>query len=542
MRAKKGADDIGRGAGGVGGGWGVKRQPDPVQAQSELAYGLLFAQTRTVKFRPMGAVSEAYWASWPRLLIDGKREGVGIKLLSGPVGSGKTILQFLMVLDLATRMPVSPVDGYRRFRFVIYRVDYPDLWGKTIESWKKVFPQDIPGFAGVKNRPAEHKIKFMLPDGTILFFEVLFRALGNDTSYEAIEDDLGGFEFTVALINEVAAAPRALLETLIGRAGRYPDVAHGQPKWFGVLGDFNKSHVGHWLYDFINKLPENAVYFEQPGGLDDGAENLENLPRGYYQGVVEANKHRPDYIQRMVHNQWAERMDGKAVYQNWARKRHVAAQRLAWISDRPLVLGGDAGRHPAVVAAQEDDWGQVRVLGVIYRSGMPASRFGPELNRWLAQWFPDVPRALIRCWGDPASAHGTETSDESWMDIVGAATNTTWRPAPGHNAINLRLDTVGYALSASTERGEPRLLISPAGCVELIAGFDGDYHFQKVTVRGEEITASDPVKNDASHPMDALQNCLLGLGIHREMLALQDRAKRRDQFKPVTVKTEFSVW
>jgi hypothetical protein len=58
----------------------------------------------------------------------------------------------------------------------------------------------------------------------------------------------------------------------------------GGPTWFGVWMDTNPWHTSHWGYKLFSKeRPDGHELFEQPDGLSSGAENLENLPQGYYE-------------------------------------------------------------------------------------------------------------------------------------------------------------------------------------------------------------------------------------------------------------------
>src|SRR5690606_13143988 len=74
-----------------------------------------------------------------------------------------------------------------------------------------------------------------------------------------------------------------IVDGLQGRVGRYPSAAQGGASWFGLWMDTNPWPTSHWGYHlFSEALPEGFELFEQPDGLSDAAENIENLPPGYY--------------------------------------------------------------------------------------------------------------------------------------------------------------------------------------------------------------------------------------------------------------------
>ncbi len=85
------------------------------------------------------------------------------------------------------------------------------------------------------------------------------------------------------------------------RHGRYPSLAAGGvlPTWHGMLLDLNACDQDHYYYHLAEEVrPEGWEFFRQPGGVFPGeaegewipnpdAENLENLPNGYYSRGLE---------------------------------------------------------------------------------------------------------------------------------------------------------------------------------------------------------------------------------------------------------------
>src|SRR3546814_1346604 len=90
-------------------------------------------------------------------------------------------------------------------------------------------------------------------------------------------------ERSVVWINEARDVPKALLDGLTGRVGRYPSARDGGCTWSGVILDTNPPDTDHWWYRLAEEeRPEGWEFFAQPGGRSPGAENRHNLSPGYY--------------------------------------------------------------------------------------------------------------------------------------------------------------------------------------------------------------------------------------------------------------------
>jgi hypothetical protein len=201
--------------------------------------------------------------------------GAFVRVIVGPIGSGKSSGCIMEILRRA--MEQAPCEGVRRTRFAVIRNTYRQLKDTT----RKTFEQWIPPNLGRwREQDFTFEVDRRLPDGTRMFCEVLFRALDRPQDVKKVLS----LELTGAYFNELREVPKELFDGVQGRVGRYPSKAQGGPTWFGVWGDTNPWHTGHWGYELFSKgeRPEGFELFEQPSGLGDGAENVENLPPGYY--------------------------------------------------------------------------------------------------------------------------------------------------------------------------------------------------------------------------------------------------------------------
>jgi hypothetical protein len=112
--------------------------------------------------------------------------------------------------------------------------------------------------------------------------EILFRALDRPEDVKK----LLSLELTGAWINEAREVPQSVCDLLQTRVGRYPSKAQGGASWFGIWLDSNPWAKTHWGYKmFRAPRPDGYELFEQPGGLDPLAENIENLPDKYYERI-----------------------------------------------------------------------------------------------------------------------------------------------------------------------------------------------------------------------------------------------------------------
>lgn len=204
------------------------------------------------------------------------RSSAFVRAIVGPIGSGKSSGCVMEIIRRAMEQAPSP-DGVRRTRFAVIRNTYRQLEDTT----RKTFEQWIPPDAGHwHEQPFTFEIERPLADGTRLHCEVLFRALDKPADVKKVLS----LELTGAYFNELREIPKELFDGVQGRVGRYPSKAQGGPTWFGVWADTNPWPTSSSYYELFSKQrPEGFELFEQPGGRSEDAENVENLPPGYYE-------------------------------------------------------------------------------------------------------------------------------------------------------------------------------------------------------------------------------------------------------------------
>jgi hypothetical protein len=378
-------------------------------------------------------------------------------------------------------------------------------------------------------------------------------------------------------MNETDTNDRSVLSYGLGRIGRYPPARLGGCNWAGVIGDFNAPDIDNWTYDVFvegnlglddEQLAEvkavfgehyGVKFFRQPGGmirlpngklvLNPDAENLMNLPKGYYLQLIAGQSE--NWIRRYVLNEFGAVRDGQPVYPEWKPSRkgqpwHLADGPIEPLKNVPLMIGVDGGTTPAAVIGQRDSLGQIRILDelVIYAESeddelerIGAEQFGKMLREHLLDRYADC--EIGNVWRDPAT---DAEEDRSWGKYFSKGLGIKSRAAPlASNAITPRLEAVRKALSGSVEGGEPSFVLSPR-CRHLRRGFNNGYVYARVKLSSGSGRWTDrPVKNDFSHAQDALQYLMLGFGKGRD-LPRADRTRRGGAAAGprVPVNTEFN--
>ena len=294
-------------------------------------------------------------------------------------------------MEILARSAEQPkgIDGKRRSRWAIIRNTYPELKTTTIKTWHQWVSPDIGQWQG--EGPPTHHIK-----QADLDMEVIFVALDRPEDVRK----LLSMELTGAWINEAREIPKAVLDGLTGRVGRYPSKRDGGAAWFGIIMDTNPPDSDHWWYRLAEEeKPEGFAFFAQPSGLAPDAENLPNLPEGYYARTLAGKSE--DWVKVYVRGEYGFVQDGRPVYAEYRDSVHC--QPVALVPALPLYVGIDFGLTPAATFAQRTPTGQWRIIGELVTENMGALRFGELLHAVLAGRYAGIEIAAIT--GDPAGPH-----------------------------------------------------------------------------------------------------------------------------------------
>lgn len=468
-----------------------------------------------------------------------------INLIMGPVGSGKTTTKYKSRLRRAMAMPRSVIDGVRRYKLLVTRETYRQLWSTTIPDFLGVYPKSLGDWSGGRGSPVKFEMRFEDEHGPIEF-TAEFMAFGDD-----VQAAMRGYQATDIDLHETDTNPLDVMLNGITRINRFPGKAHfaGYPPEFldygQIVGDFNAPDPDNWvcklflddgkrealLKDLNAQLqadtpgakPIRISYYRQPGYGEKDCENLWRLGPSYYPTMIATQKllGRGDTIDRLVRNKIVYTRAGQPVFEKEFNPRiHVASETLTPWPDAPLVIGLDQGLKGAAVIGQRrvegsGKWRRVfwRILAELHfpDERLLARVFGVRLADLLA-----TPRfAALRVeggWADMAGEHGQSAAAEenqTWNLLVGRAAEFKVRPQRiGTNRLQPRLEAVRATLEAPVHAGEPGLLIDP-GCKLLIAGFEARYVWtDEITPSGDKRKVPDKRLTEAN-VMDALQYLLL---------------------------------
>lgn len=446
-----------------------------------------------MKWQPPGPISLAFMKCWDPV--------VG---LMGPIGSGKTTTCLLKVGYFGALLQRPDKDGVRRWRCATIRDTYRQVWRATIPSWSDWFPRTAGEWTGSDGNPAKHVLTVPHPDGGPIELETNFLAIGDNQ----IEEVLRGYELSAIHLGEADLLHPNVLTYCRGRVGRYPKQHDGGCVWPGVVAEYNAPDIDNYLYaKFEEEKPEGHAFFRLPSGLSPQAENLKNLPPGYYDGQIHGN---PDwYVRRMIRNEYGYSRDGKPVFEHeYNDDVHCAKANLDPIPGLPVQFGADAGGTPACVLGQYTPSGQWRVFDEIVADGgfCGPNRFGRLLVDALSR-YPGIVIGDGRA--DPSAMFGADSGDgeRNWILTLSEASKVRFGPA-STNKLLPRLEAIRMPLTRMIDGGQPGLLISPR-CRVLRKALNSGYRYRKMKTAGEDRFDTKPDKNEFSHVVDALQYLLL---------------------------------
>lgn len=480
-----------------------------------------------IAWNPPGPVSAAF-----------KDDRSPVSAIMGPVGSAKTSTCIMKLLHMSAEQAPSLVDGVRYTKWMVIRDTYRNLNRTTVKTFKTWLRPGAGAWTGGGNDPAVFNLRARLPDQSIMDTLVEFVALGD----QSIEDVARGWEGTGIWPNEADLLPPDVLTYMLGRCGRYPSKLHGGSSWYGAIMDYNAPDTENYCYKLFEEAkPEGYQLFRQPGGRDPRAENLQNLPPGYYEAQVAQYKAmgRDDLIRRLVDNQYGYSRDGKPVYPEYRDDFHCAGAELSAVPGLPIKISVDQGLHPAAVLRQTLPNGQRRYLEEIY-CDTGAQGLAEMVLRVMAQRYPGFRLIGGRC--DLAGEARTATDAETWLDAFNRFLNLPREArirAAETNKPEKCTAAVRVNLTGLVDQGQPRLLIS-GRCKVARKGFNSDYCFKKI--KSSNGFDDKPIKKfPVSDVMNAIEFDCLDDGGYEEVVGREARSKRWGAGKTFQAKFEVRV-
>lgn len=477
-----------------------------------------------------------------------------IKIIVGPVGSGKTMAALQCGLRVgAVQGGTGDANGvlWRKARIGVIRESYPSLDSTTIKSWHTIVPESEGKFSW--GAPRTHNFRKILRRDPvdnrpidILEIEYEFRAIGQQTVQEACR----GWEVNAVIVDEADLQPEDLIPFLTGRVGRFSDLDPASVVDPQIIISMNMPDIENHAYELAfdrqlagltdedMALLEDALQgrplvetFVQPGGMAHDAENLHNLPggRGYYVLQIAANRHKPGYVDRMVHNKPVPLMHGQPVNGEFSYAMHV--QPVLFIPSRKLIIGIDQGLFAAAVGLQRTEYNQIRTQFEVVNTDkkkkntllkVGPTAFGKRVRATIFERYPRITADEIRLVADPAAfaAADRQDNEQDWLLACQAAIGLGRIRRAKSNRQALRNEAIWKAQS---ERDGYYI---DQRCSHLIKAHSGGYRYQKAEMgTGETRGHLEIADTIYTHVADAEQYAAL----EGEHVISDIRGKSRDR-------------
>jgi hypothetical protein len=409
----------------------------------------------------------------------------------------------------------------------------PQLKDTTLVSWGYWFKH---GQAGEWN--ATDKI-FTLRYGDVECI-VLFRPLDTPDDVERVLS----LEINFAILDEFVQIPKAIVDALSARLGRYKQPDGTPVTIWGMWGSSNPSTEDNWWYDYLHSdavavwshdpdvreraaavhlekygSTANATYFHQPSGLSPEAENLENLPgqRGYYTNAAKGKT--TAWVKQFIEAQWGFSVEGQPVVPQFREEFHVSRRPMEWNRHKPLIIALDPGiAGSAMLFGQEDFDGRLSVYKELVQEGYGAKRLIEErLIPVLRQEFRGARVIIVP---DPAAKSRTQTDESSVVKVFKQYFEVE---CESNNRFPLRLNAIEHFTSTLIQ-GTGAVQIDKIGCPILVRALKGGWRYLSDTKK-EVLKSATPDKNQFSHVGDTFG--YLCRYFHRDVLRQEQYGNRR---------------
>lgn len=333
--------------------------------------------------------------------------------------------------------------------------------------------------------------------------------------YPSGADQLRQFTFTRILGDECAFWPdaqemyTAATPTLEG-GGQLVMISSPGPGFFKRLVFDQLDHTGEFDPDTVMqgrrrspmegitlwRNPKNKFFIFQ---LHYSADPAKRSPE--WRERIRSKMPRRDW-NREYELQW-DAYDGLPVYGDWNKNLHAKPDLGAQIG-LPLLRGWDFGLTPACVVAQLQGRTLV-VLQEFTEINMGADRFSDLVLPKMNVIFPGF---QFIDFIDPAGVNRDQSAEGSCAKILDSKGLNC---IPGAVAFHERQKAVEKFLTSRDNDGA-NFQIDQYNCPLLIRGFEGGYRYPEAAL-GKEPRQLHPIKDEHSHPHDALQYIATGVSV-----------------------------
>ena len=420
-----------------------------------------------------------------------------VRALMGPIGSGKSVACCIEMLRISFLQNPNK-EGIRKSRWVVVRNTYRELVDTTIQTFFDWWPESQGTYL---KKDMKFTINKLLDDGTTARIEFIFRALDKPDDIKK----LLSLEVTGGWLNEAREIPKAIMDMLIGRLGRYPNKRDGGATRHCLIMDTNPPDSDSWWYKlFENDMPHNHAIFKQPSGTSQEAENIENLPDLYYENM-QAGKDK-EWINVYVHGQYGFVQDGKPVFPEYKDDVHHMDEDYIPLQNKTIYIGIDFGLTPAAVFGQQTASGRWIIFDELVTEDMGAKTFARLLNKHINEFYQGCD---FEIYADPAGDQRAQTDEVTPFQILQSEGISAW-PTYTNDPI-MRREAVAVTLTRMDFSGNTGFVISSKP-IMIRKAMAGGYKYKRVAVTGAERYMDKPDKGRYSHVADALQYLMIGAG------------------------------
>jgi hypothetical protein len=211
-----------------------------------------------------------------------------------------------------------------------------------------------------------------------------------------IKDRIKGFEPSLIFVDELTNLDTDdYFNAVVQQLGRRQGI-HGPQQYLAAC---NPDGPSHWVYKRFFEDPydddgkwnkDYAVYHVK---IED---NIDNLPKGYYDRIQEAVKSDPIEEARMVRGEWIDRPAGNAIFGPYFNKElHVRGDAKTGIlpnKDFPITIGWDPGSVNNACIFMQALPGEDRTVWIVFdefvtiNKKLPYTTLVPLLMRKMAYW------------------------------------------------------------------------------------------------------------------------------------------------------------
>lgn len=487
--------------------------------------------------------------------------------IMSPVGLGKTSALILKALRIAKRQ-CPDENGVRYTRQAFARGTYQQLMDSTVKSFKEWIPPSVcklresAPIAGTIDMLPLNDQEALFPPNSILggqynaetgireggedvsgkrvgdyfpngtYMHAEFRFLGLD-SQNAISD-LRSTEWTCINLDEPDQMDNLedVLTEAQTRVGRYPsaqtasltcsqiNMAYNPPAYKSFLERYfrkENEQFSRKLYRIPSPLiatfdkedPDNwykATFTKNP---DAEGVHVQNKGLKYWMDIVDANRHDPDKITRLVLGDFSYGQGGRPIHPNFSASKHLVSESKMPKPRRgaKIIASMDWGRRPACVFIQFFD-GKLHIFSELTSVDTPVHEFVRE--DFITTVRSRYAGYDVIVTGDPSGSYGRDTGETPFSIVAQAGFNimphTSQDPERRWAAVNYFIN-------------RDMILVSDE-CENVAAAFLGGY--QWVKQKGGKIVRKAE-KNEYSDPQDALQaGCLYIQGGHDTLAMAND--------------------